>query len=174
VPPAPVATPSRRRRSQRSPNGDLAGFLRERPAGTPPGVVGIGPPRTVARLGESFRLATRALVTADAFGLTGTFDITQLGLRPAVVADADVGDALHRRFIEPLEATRSASELVASLRAYFDSGQHIERAAESLFVHPNTLRYRLGRFEELTGASLRDPVVAFEVWWALELLSARG
>jgi hypothetical protein len=149
-------------------DGDVAGFLRERPAGTPPGVVGVGPARPVARLGESFRLATRALVTADAFGLTGTFDITQLGLRPAVVADADVGDALHQRFIEPLEAARSTAELTASLRAYFDSGQHIERAAERLFVHPNTLRYRIGRFEELTGANLRDPVVAFEVWWALE------
>ena len=127
----------------------------------------------MARLGESFRLATRALVTAGAFGLTGTFDIAQLGLRPAIVADADVGDALHRRFIVPLEGSRSAGELVASLRAYFDSGQHIERAAERLFVHPNTLRYRLARFEELTGANLRDPVVAFEVWWALQRASAR-
>jgi hypothetical protein len=155
-------------------DGDVAGFLRERPVGAPPGVVGVGPPRTVARLGESFRLATRALVTADAFGLTGAFDIAQLGLRPAVVADADVGDALHRRFIEPLEASRSTAELTASLRAYFDSGQHIERAAETLFVHPNTLRYRIGRFEQLTGANLRDPVVAFEVWWALERSSLRA
>ena len=34
---------------------------------------------------------------------------------------------------------------------------HVERAAEQLFVHPNTLRYRIGRFEELTGANLRNP-----------------
>jgi hypothetical protein len=154
-------------------DGDLAGFLRERPPGDSPGIVGVGPPRALGRLAESFRLATRALVTADAFGLTGTFDLAQLGLRPAVAADADVGAALHRRYLEPLEATRSAAELRASLRAYFESGLHVERAAERLFVHPNTLRYRLGRFEELTGASLRDPVVAFEVWWALERASLR-
>jgi len=36
------------------------------------------------------------------------------------------------------------------------------------------MRYRLGRFEELTGASLRDPVAAFEVWWALERASLRA
>jgi hypothetical protein len=149
-------------------DGDMAGFLREPPAGELPGVVGVGPPRALERLAESFRLATRALTTADAFGLTGVFDVAQLGLRPAVVADADVGDALRRRYLEPLGPVRSAAELVASLRAYFDSGLHVERAAERLFVHPNTLRYRLARFEELTGASLRDPVVAFEVWWALE------
>lgn len=45
---------------------------------------------------------------------------------------------------------------------------HFDRAASRLFVHQNTLRYRIGRFESLTGVSLRDPKVAFEVWWALE------
>ena len=155
-------------------DGDLVGFLRERPAGEPLGVVGVGPPRRLDRLAESFRLATRALVTADAFGLKGTYDVAQLGLRPAVVADDDVGDALCRRYLDPLEATRSAGELTATLRAYFECGLHVERAALQLFVHPNTMRYRLGRFEELTGASLRDPVSAFEVWWALERASLRA
>lgn len=41
-------------------------------------------------------------------------------------------------------------------RVYFAAGMHVERAAERLFVHPNTLRYRIARFEELTDASLRD------------------
>ena len=134
----------------------------------------MGPPRTLDRLAESFRLATRALVTADAFGLSGIYDVAQLGLRPAVVADDDVGDALCRRYLDPLDATRSAGELTATLRAYFECGLHVERAAERLFVHPNTMRYRLGRFEELTGANLRDPVAAFEVWWALERASLRA
>lgn len=152
-------------------DGDLVGFLCERPAGEPLGIVGVGPLRTLDRLAESFRLATRAVVTADAFGLSGLYDVAQLGLRPAVVADDDVGDALCRRYLEPLEATRSAGELTATLRAYFECGRHVERAAEQLFVHPNTMRYRLGRFEELTGANMRDPVAAFEVWWALERAS---
>jgi DNA-binding PucR family transcriptional regulator len=37
-----------------------------------------------------------------------------------------------------------------------------------LFVHPNTIRYRIGRFEEITGANLRNPRSALEVWWALQ------
>jgi DNA-binding PucR family transcriptional regulator len=44
----------------------------------------------------------------------------------------------------------------------------IDRAAEQLFVHPNTLRYRIGRFEEITGTNLRNPRTALEVWWALQ------
>jgi DNA-binding PucR family transcriptional regulator len=62
--------------------------------------------------------------------------------------------------------------LIASLRAYFECGMHFERAAARLFVHQNTLRYRIGRFEAITGASLREPTVAFEVWWALERYAA--
>ena len=147
---------------------DLAGFLSEPPAGEPPGVVGVGPPRPLDRLAESFRLATRALVTASAFDLSGIHTISTLGLRPAIVEDRDLGEALCQRYLEPLAATSSAAEVTLSLRAYLESGMRVDRAAEQLFVHPNTLRYRLGRFEELTGASLRDPRVALEVWWALE------
>jgi DNA-binding PucR family transcriptional regulator len=99
--------------------------------------------------------------------MTGGHDRAGLGLRPAVVADPDIGDELRVRYLEPLGATRSAAELATTLRIYFECGMHVERAAEQLFVHANTLRYRISRFEELTGASLREPVVAFEVWWAL-------
>jgi hypothetical protein len=149
-------------------DGDLAGMLRLAPTAAVDGIVGVGPPRPLDRLAESFRLATRALATADAFGLTGVYDVPALGLRAAVIADGDVGEALRSRYLAPLEEAGSAPELVASLRAYFECGMHIQRAATRLFVHQNTLRYRIARFEELTGANLRDPHVAFEVWWALE------
>jgi len=155
-------------------DGDLAGFALVAPAtggqitGAPDGAVGVGPPRPLLALAESFTLATRALLTVRGFGLTGVHDVASLGLLPAVAADAEVGDALCARYIDPLAGEGSGRELVATLRAWFQSGMHVERAAGRLFVHQNTLRYRLGRFEEITGASLRDPVVAFEVWWALQ------
>jgi hypothetical protein len=154
--------------------GDLAGFVRESPANVTSAVVGVGPPRRLEHLAESFRLATRALSTADGFGLEGIHDLSTLGLRPAIAADRDVGDAVCARYLDPLSASGAEAELPASLRAYFACGMRVEPAAEKLFVHPNTLRYRISRFEELTGASLRDPTVAFEVWWALERASLRA
>jgi hypothetical protein len=144
-------------------DGDLAGFLCEAPRAEVDGVVGVGPPRPLERLAESYRLAARALVAAHACGMTGVHDVPSLGLRAAVAADADVGDALRAHYLAPL-----TSELAETLRAYLACEMHVERTAERLFVHQNTVRYRLARFEELTGANLRDPKVAFEVWWALE------
>jgi hypothetical protein len=147
-------------------DGDLVGFLPVRASSVRAAAVGVGPARPLARLGESFVLATRALVTLSAFGLQGPQRFEDLGLLPAVINDADVGDALVRRYVEPLAGSRI--EIATSLRAWFACGMHIDRAAERLTLHANTLRYRLSRFEALTGADLRDPIIAFEVWWALQ------
>jgi sugar diacid utilization regulator len=152
--------------------GDLVGFSRD--LGTPDTrtAVAVGPRQPLEHLAESFRLATRTLETMRAFELTGVRTLDDLGLLPAIVADAAVGDALVCRHVEPLIGA-GASEIQASLLVYFDCQMHVERAAERLFVHPNTLRYRLARYEELTGSSLRDPLTAFEVWWALRRVAIK-
>jgi hypothetical protein len=155
-------------------DGDLAGFLSEVPDAITKGVVGVGPPRTVERLAESFRLATRALTTAAGFGLAGAHELGSLGVRPAIVADQDVADALRSRYLAPVAATASGGEILATVRTWFEQGMHVDRAADALHVHPNTLRYRIARFEELTETSLRDTSVALEVWWALQAASARA
>ncbi|HYJ54831.1 MAG TPA: helix-turn-helix domain-containing protein, partial [Mycobacterium sp.] len=46
--------------------------------------------------------------------------------------------------------------LMETLDAYLDSGGAIEACARKLFVHPNTVRYRLKRIADFTG---RDPTV---------------
>ena len=49
----------------------------------------------------------------------------------------------------PLVQARGA--LVETLSAWFDSGGAIEGTARALFVHANTVRYRLKQVAELTG-----------------------
>jgi PucR C-terminal helix-turn-helix domain len=43
--------------------------------------------------------------------------------------------------------------LMETLRVYLDSDLDVTRAAEALYVHPNTVRYRLRRIGELTGST---------------------
>jgi DNA-binding PucR family transcriptional regulator len=155
-------------------DGDVAGFLPGPIGGDLHGTVGVGPSAPIDRLAGSFRLASRALATADSFGLTGVIDMESLGVRPAIATDRDVTDTLERRYLAPLASTASGPEIVATLRTYLACGMHVERAAERLFIHPNTLRYRLSRFEKLTGANLRDAVVVAELWWALEAAALSG
>lgn len=72
--------------------------------------------------------------------------------------------AAHRRLVEtviaPLEA--AGGELLRTLAAYLEGGAVLEACARELFVHPNTVRYRLRRVSELTGrvpTDARDALV---------------
>ena len=49
------------------------------------------------------------------------------------------------------------SSLLETVQAYLDHGTTLEATARELFLHANTVRYRLGRIEDLTGYSPSDP-----------------
>jgi DNA-binding PucR family transcriptional regulator len=55
------------------------------------------------------------------------------------------------------------------VQAYLEHGGSLEATARSLFVHPNTVRYRLGRISELIGYDLAAPREAWTVRIALAL-----
>jgi len=148
---------------------DVVGLGRGRPAALAGVVFGIGPAARLAALPNAFAAASRALQTALAFGEEGVFSLSDLGIRPAILADEALGAAFVGRHLEPLAALgRLGGELEATLRGWFEHGMRIDETARALHVHPNTLRHRLRRFEEATGASLRSPGDLFELWWALE------
>ncbi|MDR1048051.1 MAG: helix-turn-helix domain-containing protein, partial [Treponema sp.] len=48
-------------------------------------------------------------------------------------------------------------EMVRSLYHYFLNGKNISAAADALYVHRNTLIYRLGKAEELLHIDLKQP-----------------
>ena len=50
-----------------------------------------------------------------------------------------------------------SGEAVETLHAYLEGPRSIEAAARALFVHSNTVRYRLRRITELTG---HDPTTS--------------
>jgi purine catabolism regulator len=62
-----------------------------------------------------------------------------------------------RRTLGPLLAydRDHDTEMVRTLETYFDSNQVVKVAADTLFIHPKTLTYRLQRIEEILGS---DPL----------------
>ncbi len=67
--------------------------------------------------------------------------------------------ALAQRVLGPaLERDRATNgALVQTLASYIDHGCDVQAAAAELFVHVNTVKYRLRRIEELCGVDLRAP-----------------
>ncbi len=63
----------------------------------------------------------------------------------------------------------AGGELADTLAAFFDSGGSIEATARALYVHANTVRYRLRRVQEVTGYSALDPRGGYVLRLALTL-----
>lgn len=81
-------------------------------------------------------------------------------LGPCVDERANMANALRPNAIVSLHAdvmrplADAGPTLIETLDAYLDCGGAIEACARKLFVHPNTVRYRLKRITDFTG---RDP-----------------
>ena len=69
------------------------------------------------------------------------------------------------------EATGSVLE---TLSAYLGTGRSLEAAARSLYVHPNTVRYRLRKVSEITGWDPLDARESFVLQVALALGQLAG
>jgi sugar diacid utilization regulator/putative methionine-R-sulfoxide reductase with GAF domain len=64
------------------------------------------------------------------------------------------------------------SEYVKTLDAFLGHDRHLEPTAHALHVHPNTVRYRLAKVQELLGVSLRDVDDRFLLELALRVRAA--
>jgi DNA-binding PucR family transcriptional regulator len=126
---------------------DLLGVFADAP-------VVIGP--TAPTLSAAHWSATEAIAGMNAVaGWTGApRPVAARELLPerALLGDASAIAALETEVMRPLGDAGPA--LTETLDAYLDSGGAIEACARKLFVHPNTVRYRLKRIADFTG---RDP-----------------
>jgi DNA-binding PucR family transcriptional regulator len=75
--------------------------------------------------------------------------------------------ALHDRVAAPLQA--AGGGVLETVRAVLSSGGNLEASARAIFVHPNTVRYRLKRASDLTGVSVTDPRGSWTLQVALAL-----
>jgi len=134
-----------------------------------PGPVVIGP--TVTDLGGAGRSARAALSGARAAaGWPGApRPVLAADLLPerALAGDDEARAELLAAVYHPLAAAGSA--LLDTVTAYADSGCTLEATARMLFVHPNTVRYRLRRVADVCGRSPTNPRELFILQVAMVL-----
>ncbi|KRF35421.1 transcriptional regulator [Nocardioides sp. Soil805] len=84
-------------------------------------------------------------------------------------ADPETRADLRARVLAPLADARpsTAEKLADTLRAWVLHQGRRDAVAEELFVHPQTVRYRVGQLRELYGDRLEDPQFVLEVTLAL-------
>jgi PucR C-terminal helix-turn-helix domain len=129
----------------------------------------VGPPRPWLDAHASYARARRALelgLTAEGSEPLDTDRrLADLVLR----ADGDALADLRARMLAPLEDLTAAAreKLVETLRAWLLHHGRREQIAAELFVHPQTVRYRMTQLRELYGSRLEDPRCVLELTIAL-------
>jgi DNA-binding PucR family transcriptional regulator len=127
--------------------GELLGVFADGP-------VVVGP--TASTLSGAHLSATEAIAGMNAVagwsGAPRPVAARELLPERALMGDPVAIAALDTEVMRPLADAGPA--LAETLDAYLDSGGAIEACARALFVHPNTVRYRLKRIGDFTG---RDP-----------------
>ncbi len=133
--------------------------------GDGPVVVGPTVPRLFAA-GRSARAALSGLEGARAW-LDAPRPVLADDLLPerVLVGDVPARRLLIDRVYRPLST--ASAQLFETASAFLDGGGGLEAAARVLFVHPNTVRYRIGRIEAVTGYDLTVPRDAHVVRIAL-------
>ncbi|MEU1287507.1 helix-turn-helix domain-containing protein [Kitasatospora sp. NPDC005856] len=142
----------------------LAGFPVTVGAGRP----AAGPAALAASYGEGLR-CVRALRVLGRAGEGAS--ARALGFLGVLLGDGHDVDGFVGATLGPLLAydARRGTELVRTLRAYFDCGGSLTRAKDELHVHVNTVVQRLDRVEALLGRDWNQPERSLELQLALRL-----
>lgn len=143
-------------------------------AALPAGPVVVGP--VVAEL------AVAASSVQEALGGLGAVRAWPEAPRPVLAAEllaerVVLGEeAAGRRLLEevyrPLE--QAGGDLLVTAAAYLEGGGSVEGTGRKLFLHPNTVRYRLRKLAEVTGRDITDPRAGLVVRLALLLGRSRA
>lgn len=134
-----------------------------------PGYVVLGP--AVAALvdaSQSARAALAGFAVARAWrNAPRPVEADDLLPERALAGDPLAKQTLIERIYRPLQA--HSTDLVTTLWSYLDNGRSLEATARELFVHPNTVRYRLKRVSEVIGWDATGPREALILQTALIL-----
>jgi purine catabolism regulator len=117
-----------------------------------------GPAESLADWPRVYNEAMQSMQLGKRLKLNHVVDFSSLGVYRLLGQLEDVPEvrSFTERVIGPLAAydRQHRSSLVQTIAAYFKHHGNISQTAESLFIHRNTLLYRLERIQELTGHDL--------------------
>lgn len=138
------------------------------------GPVVVGPPaRDAAEASAITQAALSGLRAAPAWPAAPR-PVRAEALLPerALAGEPQAREELVESIYRPL--VRAGGVLVETVTAFLESGGALESTARALFVHANTVRYRLRRVAEVCGESPTDPRGAFMLRTALALGRLNG
>jgi DNA-binding PucR family transcriptional regulator len=133
--------------------------------------VGISPPfHELAETSEALRFARLAVAGKPLDdSLVAVFDDAPLAIAAVSAPEvmAKIGSSVLGALIALPAEERTV--LLDTFQAWLQAGGSVKDTAAKIYCHPNTVRHRLHRIEELTGRSLSRPTDLAELCLAFEV-----
>jgi DNA-binding CsgD family transcriptional regulator len=131
----------------------------------------VGTSVPLAEAAVSFRMARRALALIQRGFLKDAAYVRCAEHLPdmLLLSDEDTARQLVQRRLSVFAGLKQyqCERLKETLEAWLTGGNTTSELAESLSVHPQTVRYRMRKIEEIFGDQLKDPQWRFEMLLAL-------
>lgn len=142
-----------------------------------PARCGVGTPAkdlTIWR--ESFRQAGQALEMARRLGETQPLYFPDLSVYRLLMQIEHNPELINfqEQTIGPLLAHEGGDDLIQTLETYFENKSNLSQTAEALFIHRNTLLYRMERIQEILNLDLDRPTTRLAVQLALYIHRMMG
>ncbi len=122
----------------------------------------VGPSRPWVAVGASYRRAVRARHLVNAGGVVDTDEhLVELVLG----ADEEAAEDLRQRALAPLIrlGPTAGPRLIETLRSWLLHQGRRDAVAAEMFVHPQTVRYRMNQIRQAYGTRLDDPRTILEL-----------
>lgn len=149
---------------------ECVGVSADAPARVTGALTAVGPRVPLGEIPSSYRLAERTLAWMAKRGMS-LCDYSTPGWEVLVETETHLTRLFVEQFVSPVgDRGEFGTALLESLRVYLSSGQNVAKAAEELFIHPNTLRYRVQKYQEITGANMSSPDTVVRIAWALSAI----
>lgn len=138
--------------------------------------VGIGNPKqNISDIPVSYREAKEAIYLGKrVLKSTNEFAYEYAALEPDALLQ-HLPDALLQQYVtgtlNPLIQydREMGTDLLNTLDIYLEQGRHIGHTAEIMYIHRNTVKFRVARIEELLGVDLMDGDVVFRLRLGLRI-----
>jgi hypothetical protein len=129
----------------------------------------VGPARPWLTAATSYTRALRGLDLRSGDEGEATYDTEEHLADLVLTADAEAVADLRARVLAPLAGLRPATrqKLTETLLSWLLHQGRRDDIAAALFVHPQTVRYRMGQLRELYGERLDDPSMVRDLTIAL-------
>ena len=124
----------------------------------------------------SFRQAGQALELARRFGERKWLYFPNLSVYRLLIQIEHSPEliAFQEEILGNLLANEGGRELIRTLESYFQHNGNLSQTAETLYIHRNTLIYRMDRIATITGLNLDDPETRLAIQLALHIYRMMG